>query len=202
MNEKEFQRMVELLGLPGGATVVDCFAQIESNLLALRSVADDEEGRDAKAQIAAATARLCHLTGEPTLSQAVSAFEASLVRLDKLEKDFAAERDNRKALELGEYRALTAELVQIGAETPYLAWADEKRTQPAKHLLAMTLPELRSRVKHFKAAHKGHQVMPVNRNLDLSEEEIAMCEAKGVDPKVYASTKAKMMARSGRAEAV
>lgn len=202
MNEKEFQRMVELLGLPGGATVKDVFAQVESNLLALRSVADDEDGHDAKAQIAAATARLCKITGETTLALAVTAIDDKFVRFEKIEAALAEEKKGREALELSERRSLTAELVQMGAETAFLAWGDEKRTQPAKHLMAMTLPELRARVKHFKAAHRNLTVMPVSNSTELTDEELAMCEAKGVDPKVYASTKAKMMARSGRAEAV
>src|SRR5690606_10675031 len=101
----------------------------------------------------------------------------------KIEKDLETEQANRQALEMSEYRALTAELVGIQAETPALAWQDEKRTMPAKHLLAMTLPELRARVKHFKAAHKGLHVVPMATHDDLTDEEIAACEANGVDPK-------------------
>lgn len=113
--------------------------------------------------------------------------------------------DERKALDATKRRQLTARLVVCGAETPATAWADDAKTEPAKHLHALSLSELETRCLAFEAAPRapnfeadksdktadqGGAVVTVDgREVRLTADEVKRCKDRGADLERYAGIK-------------
>lgn len=109
----------------------------------------------------------------------------------------------KAALEATKVRQLTARLVACGAETPATAWADDDKTQPAKHIRALSVAELEQRCQAFEArgqtkrldADKGAAASDVTQVtvsgvvVSLSAEEVKRCKARGADLERYAEIK-------------
>jgi hypothetical protein len=203
MNPEQFAALLALLGLPTGASAEDAIDGVQTLRAVITSLSEGEHGEEVEARevMMAATARLSRLTAKATLGEAVREVEAWRKSHLKLEEDLEQERKERRALEMGEYRKLTAELVDMRVETPFLAWSDEKGTVPCKRILDEPLPKLRDRVAHLRAASVGdRRFVPANASSPLSPREIAMCKRRGISEEKYAETRSAIIARSGSAE--
>ena len=100
-----------------------------------------------------------------------------------------AERDARDS---AERRALVAELVKLGRETPATAWADVEATKPRGMLAAMPVVELRERVALFSSAplQAMGAVRPAVGAAVLDEREQKLCAEMGCKPEIFAALKA------------
>jgi len=118
------------------------------------------------------------------------------------------------ALELGEYIALTAQLVSLRVEDPATAWEKNEdgtpnARKPCKRLMAEPLSELRDRVSVLAASRGKKNGAPLPPAApapgagptSLTEREAAMCKRMKIDPAAYAEKKAAIAARSGRSPA-
>jgi hypothetical protein len=202
MNPDQYATLLAFLELPNGAgpdDAIDAVKTLRATITALSP--DNEDGEEGRAVVLAATSRLSKLTGATTLGEAVRIVETRFSALAEREKEIEAERKERKALEMAEYRKLTGELVKLGAEIPATAWQDEKGTLPVQRILDEPLSKLRARVAQMSAANRGQRLVPLQTAEDLTEAELKACEAKGIDPAKYVATRNAMKARSQRVEA-
>ncbi len=162
---------------------------------------DATDPKKNKEMMAAARVALA-LTGKATPGEAM----AELSRRSKVAVDLEAREAklsaDRATLESGERRTLVGTLVKLGAEIPATAWSDERGSIPCARLAAEPIEDLRKRVATLSAAGGVVRKTPrtpapgANGVPDLTQEEIAMCARKKVDPAVYAQTKAAIAARS------
>jgi phage I-like protein len=156
--------------------------------------------------VEAAAVRLMRETGKRSLNAALSQLET--FKKSHLNSEERAEQlaEEQAKLEGKERRGLVGDLVKLGVEIPATAWGDEKGTEPVARLANEPIDGLRDRVAKLKAA-KGEPPPPPKPPrgdpkggdvADLTDDELAMCKAKGVDPAKYAKTRADIRARSRR----
>lgn len=196
MNPEQFEQLRDVLALGPNADAADAVDKVQTLVAVVTSLGDGDE--ESRAALLAASSQLSRITGETTMAGAVLVVEQwSKDRLAN-EAALAQERDARQALEMAEYRKLTASLVKVGAEIPATAWADDKGTMPVDRILAEPLSSLRQRVARLTAANGGQRIVATRDSLDLTKAELEQCEANGVDPAAYAKTKQRIRARSQR----
>ncbi len=154
-----------------------------------------------KEMMAAARMALA-LTGMSSPGEAMAELSRrSKVAVDLKAREAKLEAD-RATLEAGERRTLVGSLVKLGVEIPATAWSDDKGAVPCARLLSEPIEDLRKRVATLSAAGGAVRRQPkapvsgAGGAVDLTQEEIAMCARKKVDPAVYAQTKAAIAARS------
>jgi len=149
----------------------------------------------------ALVATLKRETGTKTFAEAlavVADWKASHLTLEHERQKLATER---ATLESAERRKLCADLVKMGAEFPSTVWADDKATTIKSRWAKMPIAELRSHVAEQMAARgKGKQsssrnIRPASggqtvESVELSADEIAICEQMKCDPKTFAALKA------------
>lgn len=106
------------------------------------------------------------------------------------EREAAVARD-RAVLELTERKALVANLVKVGAETPHTSGLAVGTLVP--RLMAEPIAELRARVAALGGGKApAARVVPGTDPLEsLSERERAMCAEMKLDPATYAAHKAR-----------
>jgi hypothetical protein len=207
MTPEQFAALAEALGLGADANVEDVVATVAAMVKKLQDAANAEAAEPpnpadpadgapaamaADAEHMAASARLVRLSGKPTIGEAVREAEVWRASHIELEAERAKLAKERAALEAGERRKLVAELVKIGAEIPALAWAGDGATKPAEPWASMPIAQLRERVAKLSATRGRGQrspLIPPTGDVELTEQELAKCKAKGVDPAKYAATK-------------
>jgi phage I-like protein len=161
----------------------------------------DDEGKPAKkAAYKAMNVALHVLTGKKDVSDMLGEIEAwrtSHMTLATREKAIAKDR---AILEADERRRLVVELVTLGAEFPSTVWADDKSTVIKPRWAKMPLVELKAHVADQRAARKAPAkkdgVKPptagpesTEKMVELSAEELKICESLKCDPKTYAQLK-------------
>ncbi len=163
--------------------------------------ADGEDPEKKKAAMAAAS-KLLRLTGKRSLVEALSAAEAWRASHLEREAELAKLAAERAALEAGERRKLVAELVKLGAETPHTSGLANNTI--VKRLADEPLDELRARVGALSKRPAGPaprtpseapspQVAPAA--LNLTREQLALCESTGCDPATFAANRTALAAR-------
>jgi ClpP class serine protease len=171
------------LGLPETATDAEVQAALDVEL------ADAKLGRSVRARLGATTAA----ETEKRVDELVTTHqEAEAARVQN--------EQELKARAKTERNGLVAKLVQLGKETPATAWVDPtaRELEPKGSLATMPLEELRERVATFEKEPRAAPKKPERfEGAGLTEREIAKCKAKGLDPQVYAKTKAEMNRKSG-----
>lgn len=108
--------------------------------------------------------------------------------------------DDSAAIEAAKYHAATVRQVVTGAEFPADAWADEAKTKPAPHILAMSLEALERRALSFEARGQVSRD-PLKAKVDtngLTPREVKLCAEKKIDVAKYAETKRELAARTVR----
>ena len=215
MTLEEMMKVAEALDLAPDATLDDFLAKIgalkappaeaEEPPPAEEMKADEPKPEDEEQK--AMAAQLTRLTGRAALVDAlveVEVWRKSHVELAAREQKLAQER---AALEAGKRRALVAEMVKCGAETPATAWegdadgAPDGKT-PAEPWASMAIDKLEARVEKLRAAGaKPHAlkagtaggvtaVKVGGETVQLSERELRICKETGVSPEDYAANKA------------
>lgn len=146
---------------------------------------------------AAAAKMLLKLTGKTSLEDvALEVQDWRPIVLTHREASAKLAQDT-KAIEATKRRALTARLVACKAETPATAWADEAKTEPAKHLAVLSLAELEARCVALEARAGGQgkltPAIPQDGGAEgapeLSERELAICKQSNVTPEAYAAAR-------------
>lgn len=109
----------------------------------------------------------------------------------------AAAAERTAALEASSRRALVAELVTLGAETPRTAWEDEERKTPVARLRAEAVADMRARVAELKARQPAAPKPPRSVTMSvsgdgagdvstLSAHDLAVAKARGWTAQEYA----------------
>lgn len=220
MDPTKIAALADALGLGTDASYEDVIAAMAAMLKQLQASisgdaepdpADPKEPKEDPAgeAPAAAMSRLMRLSAKPTAKQALEEVETWRKSHIELESQRAQLALERKALESAERRSLVTRLVTECGEAPATAWADcDEKTpsKPAAPWADMPLEALRARVA--KLSGKGAPKSPKppaggggnggTTVADLSEDELAKCRAKNIDPAKYAEKKAQLAARRAR----
>lgn len=157
-----------------------------------------EDAPEEEDEQAAATARLCALTGTTTLPAAeavLASWRTSHLSLEANREKTAADR---AALDLEEYRKLTNTLVQLGIEYPATAWELSDKgvpsTTPCKRLLSEPLVALRARVSVLshgrKSVSESNPIKPTGNAHGLTDQQLAICAETGCAPETFAALNA------------
>lgn len=224
----ELTKIAEALGLGAESSVEDIVAKIAAMVKAVQEAgngappAGDEPPAEV-AEMAAASMQLLRLTALPTLPAAIT--EIGLWRASHLAltSERAQLAQDRATLELSERRALVGELVTLGAEFPALAWATDKDgipdgVTPAEEYASMKLDRLREKVAKQSAARGktpkvgsggGNAPRPPagpanvfqvgTASVELTDDELAMCARKKLDPAKYAASPARLQLATKKA---
>lgn len=145
-------------------------------------------------------AEVIRLTGAKTALEAVERVSSWRDLALAQERAVAKLAEERAALEATERRAIYAEFVKLGAETP--ATSGLAINQPAEHLEKMPIEQLRSRRDAFKARSgtdekRAPRPATTNGGADqLSQRERDLCARKKIDPAVYAAKRDAIRSRS------
>lgn len=190
MNEEQFRELVAFLGLGDRADGDEVLEKVKALAGIVQMIGDGDD--ESRAAMLAASAQLSHITGETTMGGVVVVVRQWAKDRAEHAQALETERQQRQALELGEYRKLTAQLVKVGAEIPATAWEDDKGTQPVARILAEPLTSLRKRVARLSAANGGHRIVAAKTDADLTQRELQQLEAKNIDPAKYAKIKNRM----------
>lgn len=168
------------------------------------------QGADSAPAVAAALSALRKLTARASLGEVVAELTAWKAARD-------ATASEAQALEQTSRVELTAELVKLGYELPATAWeGDPKDRKPAKHLAALSIADLRTRVVSLRAAPRtpqGH-VPPTRgaeggdapnggkivtladgRKVTVSAAELQTCTSRKISPEDFATRKAGAVTR-------
>jgi len=211
MNAEQMAALAEALGLGGDANVEDVIAAIGALMAKVKAGVEGEEPEaeaeapaemseepeqmagavdEDKLEAKALRSQLLRDTGAPTAMQALSqvaAWKASHLALEAEKVKLAKER---AAMEAGERKALVADLVKLGAETPATCGLASGRI--VKRLADEPIAELRDRVAALSKSRgvTSSPKAPVSGAVELSARELAMCASMNIDPKDYAARKA------------
>ncbi|MCL2724847.1 MAG: hypothetical protein FWD69_10470 [Polyangiaceae bacterium] len=172
-------------------------APAEGSLDNAETPPEEQPKKAAAAARKAMDAMLQRLTGAKTLAEVlvrVSEYRASHLTLESERQKLAKER---ATLEAAERRKLCVELVTLGAEFPATVWADDKATRLKPRWEKMGIEELRTHVADQKAARPkapsaANGIRPpitANEVVDLSADELKICEELKCEPKVFAALK-------------
>lgn len=152
----------------------------------------------ADAQMASVAASIVASTGVAAgdLAGQVEIWRQSFL---SMQADKEAVEKQKKELEAKERHGLIVALLGMNAETIQTAWEPGQEGKvPQEHLL-VPIEKLRKRVAALSAIHRSPSPpsAPSSPTHGLTNEELAKCKAKGVDPEKYAGTRARMNARKG-----
>lgn len=222
LNAKQISKIGELLGLGAEAPVLEVFQEMGKMFKGLQDAlsgkAPDPEPEAAPAEdpkveepaaaakdpaadeeddaLKAASRQLLKLTAASSLTGAISTVTTWRTAYAELEAEKNKVAAERSKLEATERRELVIKLIHAGSETPVSAWSDAARTIPAKHLAAMSLPELRDRVAMFSANSKASKAIEpaANGAHGLTERQLRFCAESKADPAVFAANLARRSA--------
>lgn len=204
---KSFMELAEFLGvsIDPGTDPIGFIAALKDGVAAMMAGLEaapppPPPAEDAPSEMSAAAKMLCKLTGKGDINDAlVEVSDWRQLALKHREESLKLAKEAAD-LEATKRRSLTARLVVCGAETPATAWADDAKTDPAKHLRVLSVGELEARVLSFEARSGTRAPLtPVaSSEHGLSERELTICKETGADPAVYAKNKANREAAQPR----
>lgn len=195
---KSFMELAEFLGvsIDPGTDPIGFIAALKDGVAAmmagLEAAPPPPPAEEAPSEMSAAAKMLCKLTGKSEVNDAlVEVSDWRQLALKHREESLKLAREAAD-LEATKRRSLTARLVVCGSETPATAWADDAKTEPAKHLRVLSIAELEARVSSFEAKAPTRAALNAVANGEhgLSARELTICKETGADPVVYAKNKA------------
>lgn len=183
--------LTAIAAVPGEALSTDAAPEPDEDPEAMAAesaaavdAADPEEDPEAMRALSA----LCDLVGAASPDEAIRKLSAN------------RDADARKAAEAEAIsrRALVADLIKLGAETPATAWADDERRTVCKRLSAESIDDMRGRVKALRAA-KGTPADITPPRIDsaqLTPKQLSAIRARGMTPEEFLARKASAVRRA------
>jgi hypothetical protein len=186
----------------------------------------DEPAAPPASEMRAASQRLTRLTGKTTIGASIAEVEtwrASHIQLETATQKLAEER---RVLDSAERRKLSGELVTLAGRTPASVWSDPMNIAagPKAHYQTMPIEAFRSYVEEAinakggrpREAWRGFGAGPVppvtpsggqgDQEIDtehgpvtVTASEVRTCKEVGAKIEVYATNKAYLLRRHGRA---
>jgi phage I-like protein len=160
---------------------------------ALAEMSADAPPADEQKAMVAASARLMRMTGETTLSAALSAVETFRASHLAHEADVAKLDAERTALEMVKRKENAIAFTKLGAETPHTTGLAKGAL--CKRLATEPIDEQNARLAALLAARGGklptekHTPAVDNETHGLSAREIAKCKARKIPLEKYAALK-------------